>query len=224
MGRNKKRRKAQSSRSKNRHHKNTDLVPKYTEEEKTILNGYKEKCKSKQKPLEYRSERSKDGRVILTPTVKEELVDAFRAMTAGAVQPNSAKRLIDQAIAASMDSNEKWDIERGEAALNAILEMMTEFAPQNGTEGMLVTQIVSVHNQAMQCLNKANHPLENEANAAVYRKRAIDFMKLFMKQIEFLERLRGKAQQTVTVKHVNVNQGGQAIVGNVNPHPTHTDK
>lgn len=224
MGKNKKKRKAQSSRSKNRHHKNTDLVKKYTEEEKTILNGYKDKCQSKQEALKYTVERSRDGRIILTPTVKEELVDAFRAATVGAVQSGSAKRLIDQAIAASMDGKEKEDIERGEAALNAVLEMMTELAPQDGIEGMLVTHIVSVHNQAMQCLNKANHPFENEVNAAVYRKRAIDFMKLFMKQIEFLERYRGKAQQTVTVKHVNVNEGGQAIVGNVNPLPTHNDE
>jgi hypothetical protein len=38
-------------------------------------------------------------------------------------------------------------------------------------------------------------------------------MRLFSEQIELLERLRGKSsQQRVTVEHVHVNAGGQAIV------------
>ena len=34
-------------------------------------------------------------------------------------------------------------------------------------------------------------------------------------QMEALNRHRGKGQQKVTVKHVHVNEGGQAIVGTV---------
>jgi hypothetical protein len=35
-------------------------------------------------------------------------------------------------------------------------------------------------------------------------------------QVEALQRYRGKGQQKVTVEHVHVNAGGQAIVGAVN--------
>ena len=38
-------------------------------------------------------------------------------------------------------------------------------------------------------------------------------------QIETLNRHRGKGQQKVTVEHVHVHQGGQAIVGNVERSP-----
>ena len=41
-------------------------------------------------------------------------------------------------------------------------------------------------------------------------------MRIFVEQADALQRLRGKAgQQTVTVEHVHVHEGGQAIVGTV---------
>ena len=40
-------------------------------------------------------------------------------------------------------------------------------------------------------------------------------MTLYAKQLETLNKHRGKGQQKVTVEHVNVAAGGQAIVGNV---------
>ena len=90
---------------------------------------------------------------------------------------------------------------------------------------MLVAQMISVHYHAMKCLEKANHPLAMEVEGGVYRKQAENFMKLFIKQAEALQRHRGKAHQKVTVEHVNVNQGGQAIVGNVTTRmPSNKDK
>jgi len=40
-------------------------------------------------------------------------------------------------------------------------------------------------------------------------------MGVFNKHVEALNKHRGKGQQNITVKHVNVEAGGQAIVGNV---------
>jgi hypothetical protein len=40
-------------------------------------------------------------------------------------------------------------------------------------------------------------------------------MTLYAKQLEALNKHRGKGQQKVTVEHVHVAPGGQAIVGNV---------
>ena len=37
----------------------------------------------------------------------------------------------------------------------------------------------------------------------------------FATQVEALKRYRSKGEQKVTVEHVTVNEGGQAIVGNV---------
>jgi len=39
----------------------------------------------------------------------------------------------------------------------------------------------------------------------------------FVATMDALDRHRGKGQQKITVEHVNVHAGGQAIVGNVSP-------
>jgi hypothetical protein len=46
---------------------------------------------------------------------------------------------------------------------------------------------------------------------------AIKLLRTFTMQVEALHRYRGKGQQKVTVEHVHVNAGGQAIVGTVHP-------
>jgi hypothetical protein len=45
---------------------------------------------------------------------------------------------------------------------------------------------------------------------------ATKLLRTFTAQIEALQRYRGKGQQKVTVEHVHVHSGGQAIVGTVN--------
>jgi len=40
-------------------------------------------------------------------------------------------------------------------------------------------------------------------------------MKVFTMQVEVLRRLRNGGQQFVRVEHIHVNDGGQAIIGNV---------
>ena len=46
---------------------------------------------------------------------------------------------------------------------------------------------------------------------------AVKLLRTFTMQLEALQRYRGKGQQKVTVEHVHVNAGGQAIVGTVHP-------
>jgi hypothetical protein len=45
--------------------------------------------------------------------------------------------------------------------------------------------------------------------------RMAKLMRTFTTQMEALQRYRGKGQQTIQVQHVQVNEGGQAVVGNV---------
>ena len=42
-------------------------------------------------------------------------------------------------------------------------------------------------------------------------------------QVEVWRRLRNGGSQYVRVEHVHVNEGGQAIIGNVQPHPASDD-
>jgi hypothetical protein len=46
-------------------------------------------------------------------------------------------------------------------------------------------------------------------------ERATKMARTFAAQVETLTRYRGKGQQKMTVEHVHVGQGGQAIIGDV---------
>ncbi len=46
-------------------------------------------------------------------------------------------------------------------------------------------------------------------------RHAAKLLSIFAKQLETLNRNRGKGQQKVTVEYVNVEPGGQAVVGNI---------
>lgn len=75
-----------------------------------------------------------------------------------------------------------------------------------------------IHMATMTCgrrLNKVeNVPQQDSAVNAL-----IKLGRTFTTQMEALNRYRSGGEQKVTVQHVNVSEGGQAIVGNVTPTP-----
>ncbi len=100
--------------------------------------------------------------------------------------------------------------------LNDCIKFMNAFNPQNEIEGILVSQMVGTYNLAMEFMRRSMSEHQYIDNIETNTKLSIKLMSLFTKQIETLERLRGKTgNQKVTVEHVYVNAGGQAIVGNV---------
>ena len=79
---------------------------------------------------------------------------------------------------------------------------------------MLAAQMAAVHNATMTFARRVNHvdniPQQDSAERA-FNKLA----RTFAFQVEALKRYRSVGNQTVRVEHVTVNEGGQAIVGNV---------
>src|SRR2546426_4292136 len=95
--------------------------------------------------------------------------------------------------------------------------VMAEMAPQNATEAMLATQMIAANDAALMFLRRAT--LDNQTFDGVEANvhRASRLMRIFNEQLEAMQKLKGKAsQQKVTVEHVHVHEGGQAIVGAVN--------
>ena len=94
------------------------------------------------------------------------------------------------------------------------LAIVAEIAPQDGIEAMLASQMAAVHITAMResrLLATANNLAQLEAHEKAFTK----LMRTFTAQMEALRKHRHGGKQTVTVQHVNVEGGGQAIVGNV---------
>lgn len=79
---------------------------------------------------------------------------------------------------------------------------------------MLATQMVVTHiaaTSALRRLNGSETVSVQDSNGNL----AVKLLRIFTTQVEALQRYRGKGQQKVTVEHVHVHPGGQAIVGAV---------
>ena len=101
-----------------------------------------------------------------------------------------------------------------EDQLNFMLSIIKEINSRNQLETMLAAQMATVHVAIMtqgQRLAHAETPQEQDSAERALNKLA----RTFTIQMEALQRYRSGGEQTVTVQHVSVNEGGQAIVGNV---------
>ena len=102
-----------------------------------------------------------------------------------------------------------------ELAMNAALAMVEAAAPKDEIEGALAVQMACTHTAAMAVLAKLDVAFATEQRVAAFGSAAARLMRAFATQVEVLRRLRNGGQQFVRVEHVHVNDGGQAVIGNV---------
>jgi hypothetical protein len=95
------------------------------------------------------------------------------------------------------------------------LTTIYRIAPQDEIEGLLSAQMVCVHSLAMQCLKRASRGDRTTGGIDANINSATKLLRTFTTQMEALNRHRGKLGQPMVVGNVNVNEGGQAIVGPV---------
>ena len=89
-----------------------------------------------------------------------------------------------------------------------------EIGPRDGLEAMLATQMAATHVAVIRSarwLANAETIPQVQSHYTGYNK----LTRTFAAQMETLRKYRNGGKQTVTVQHVNVEDGGQAIVGNV---------
>jgi hypothetical protein len=102
-----------------------------------------------------------------------------------------------------------------ERGLNFLLSVVKGVKPRDQVEALLAAQMAAVHAATMTFAFRLGRtetiPQQDSAERA-FNKLA----RTFAAQVEALKRYRSRGDQTVRVEHVTVNEGGQAIVGNVN--------
>jgi hypothetical protein len=129
--------------------------------------------------------------------------------TLGASEPDFIDGLLGQL--ANVGTKGRAVDERG---LNFMLAVVKGVEPKDQVEAMLAAQMAAVHNATMTFARRLAHvdniPQQDSAERA-FNKLA----RTFAAQVEALKRYRTGGEQTVRVEHVTVNEGGQAIVGNV---------
>ncbi len=87
--------------------------------------------------------------------------------------------------------------------------------PKDEIEGMIGAQLLAAHNAAMECYWRAMTPEQSFEGKRENLNQANKLSRTHTKLLEALNRHRGKGQQKVTVEHVHVHSGGQAVVGMV---------
>lgn len=106
------------------------------------------------------------------------------------------------------------DEQAPEIEANTMLAAVEAVRPADEIEGMLAVQMAATHRLAMECLQRsavAATPEERTVNGNLASK----LLRTYTAQYEALAKARRGGAQKVTVKHVHVHEGGQAIVGNV---------
>ena len=118
--------------------------------------------------------------------------------------------LANQVINTLWQVPEKGFQERQESATAAAL---VGIAPKDEIEAMIAAQLLAAHNASMECFRRAMIPQQSFEGRRENLNQANKLSRTYATLLEALNRHRGKGQQKVTVEHVHVHAGGQAVVG-----------
>jgi hypothetical protein len=102
-----------------------------------------------------------------------------------------------------------------EQAFNFVIQFVAAMQPKDVVEAMLCAQMALVQiamSGNAKDLWKKNPPHIAEAKERTFNRLA----RTYATQMQTLKLYRSTGKQRITVKHVTVNEGGQAIVGDVN--------
>src|SRR3984893_4569669 len=97
---------------------------------------------------------------------------------------------------------------------NAAIAGLIGIAPQDEIEGMIAAQLIAAHNATMECYRRAMIGEQTLEGRRDNLSQANKLSRTYAVLLDALNRYRGKdGQQKVTVEHVDVHAGGQAVVG-----------
>lgn len=99
--------------------------------------------------------------------------------------------------------------------INAVLPMIKAINPKDDLEGMLSLQMIGVHHMTMEVIKRGMLPNQTVDGVTSNVNRTTKLARTFIAQLDALNKHRSKGQQKMTVEHVHVNKGGQAVIGSV---------
>jgi hypothetical protein len=100
-----------------------------------------------------------------------------------------------------------------ETQCKATMSALVGIAPKDEIEGMIAAQLIAAHNAAMECYRRAMHSEQTFEGRRENLNQANKLSRTYAMLLDALNRHRRKGQQKMTVEHVHVYPGGQAVVG-----------
>ena len=179
-----------------------------TAREQAVLDKYEAQTAAENTPRIKVSQ--KKGTTISLDHPDELIGPVLLAEALGTVDIDFVKGLLAQ-----LGNATSQDQRPDESAINFLLSVITGAKPKDQFEAMLAAQMAAIHTATMKLTRQlANVDTIERQDSA---ERALNKLaRTFAMQMEALKRYRTGGEQKVTVQHVSVNEGGQAIVGNVN--------
>ena len=107
------------------------------------------------------------------------------------------------------------DKETQDQQYSATVAALIGIGPKDELEGMIAAQLLAAHNAAMECYRRAMLGEQTFEGRRENLSQANKLSRTYAALLDALNRHRGKGQQKVTVEHVHVHSGGQAVVGMV---------
>ena len=101
------------------------------------------------------------------------------------------------------------------ARVNQLIPVFEAISPRDEFEGMLAVQMISLHAMALEMMRRAMISDQSVDGVSNNVNRVTKLTRAFIALSGALDKHRGKGQQKISVEHVHVNEGGQAIVGSV---------
>lgn len=102
-----------------------------------------------------------------------------------------------------------------EIAVNAALAFIESVKPRNEMEAALAIQMACNHMAVMTIIGRLNQPLGGERRISALSSAAAKLMNVYTGQVEALRRLRNGGSQTIRIERVEVKEGGNAVIGNI---------
>ena len=124
--------------------------------------------------------------------------------------------LANQALHAVWAKNA--DTAERDKLIGATLSALMGIGPKDELEGMMAAQLLASHNASMECYRRAMIGDQTFEGRRENLNQANKLSRTWTTLLDALNKHRGKGQQKVTVEHVHVHAGGQAVVGSVE-HP-----
>lgn len=121
--------------------------------------------------------------------------------------------LVNQAAQALWIKNS--DAETYDKQLSATVAALVGIGPRDELEGMMAAQMIASHNAAMECYRRAMLGEQSFESRRENLNQANKLSRTWATLLDALNKHRGKGQQKVTVEHVHIHSGGQAVVGTV---------
>ena len=99
--------------------------------------------------------------------------------------------------------------------LSATVAALVGISPKDELEGMMAAQLIAAHNAAMECYRRAMLDEQTFEGRRESLNQASKLSRTCAMLLDALNKHRGKGQQKITVEHVHVHAGGQAVVGTI---------